>query len=822
MTEVVQCWTRNITCEGKSRSMTTGDSQDSAQRSVPAATLGTSRSVLRLTLPAAMLSLAALQASGQALAPEQGAVLEQYCVSCHNYEDWAGAVAFDTANHDNLQADSELWEKTLVKLRSGLMPPAGEARPAPAVIDALVINLEQGLDAGNPTHPGPRPLGRLNRSEYTNAVRDLLQLDADQLTASLPDESSGEGFDNAAERLALSPTLLEAYLNLAMELSRQAVGDPAIGATDIHYRRKDRGVQDEHIDGLAPGTRGGMTVRHHFPLDAEYVFRISANLAEAGWSNDEGRLWWCAGPAVELLVDGRHIEVDNPLDFRLQVAAGPHDIAVVLLDRRNCAGIGELYLGEALASVGGAIDAIEIQGPFNASGAGTTPSRRQIFRCQPGPALDEENCTREILSQLASRGWRRLVQADDPALAPLLEQYALARSREGGSFELGIQHALARLLVDPQFLFKFEAEPAGLAAGTVHAVDAVALASRLSFFLWSSIPDDTLLELAFTDRLIEPAVLAAQVHRMLADPKAEALTRDFAGQWLKLRTLEDVAPQDREFDEDLRRALRQETELLFSSVLHSGASVLTLLDADYTFLNERLAKHYGIAGVRGSWMRRVELPPDSPRRGLLGHGSILTVTSIPNRTSPVVRGVWVVENLLGAHVPDPPPGVETNLEESSSVNALPSTLRARLEQHRADPVCGSCHGIMDPIGLALENFDLTGRWRSHDKGLPIDASSALVDGTALQGVADLRQALLARPNTFISTFAGKLLSYALGRDLQYSDGPALRAILREAATDNHSFEALVQALVTSVPFRLRVAAGSAEKPTPQQTAEVQR
>lgn len=746
--------------------------------------------------------------------------LDTYCVDCHNYEDWAGEVAFDTANRADLNADAEIWEKAISKLRSGLMPPAGEPRPARAVLDTLAASLEQGLDAEPERNPGNKSIARMNRAEYANAIRDLLAFDASRIAAALPEDAGGEGFDNNAETLTMSPTLLEAYLAAAMEISRQALADPSIGATDIHYYRNGRGVQNQHIDGQALGTRGGMLIEHHFPLDAEYVFRIGADIQQAGWKNDEGRMWWCEGPAVDVAFNNVRIEVGDHRSFRLSVPAGPQQLAVALLDAQKCAGAGELYLGEALASVGGSIDEIEIQGPFNpVSGPVDTASRRQILRCQPANAAAEAGCAEEILSYMATRAYRRLIQAGDAELEPLLQQYRLARDTEDGDFELGIQYAVARLLVDPQFLYRFEREPAQLAAGEIYAISDTELASRLAFFLWSSIPDEQLLELAFAGRLSEPAVLKAQVERMLADSKAEALVSNFAGQWLQLRELAAATPQDPGFDEELRSAFNAETELFFTSIIRGDGSMLALLDAPYTYVNERLAQHYGIPGVRGSYMRRIELPEASPRRGLLGHGSILTATSIPNRTSPVVRGVWIVENLLGAPVPDPPPGVETDLSAAvADGTTAPATLRDRLEAHRADPVCGSCHGIMDPVGLALENFDLTGRWREHDNGIAIDASSALVDGTPLNGPLQLRAALLSRPETFLRTLTGKLLSYALGRELEYFDGPAVRAIVGDAGASKHSFSALVQGIVASEPFRYRVAGKNAATEPAAQTA----
>ncbi len=782
--------------------------------------------LFRKSLLTCCLSASAVLGSAAGLAQTATppwAVLDDYCVGCHNLEDWAGQIAFDTSDRTNIHADAEIWEKAVRKLRSGMMPPAGEPRPERAVLDSLAQGLEVALDATPVINPGHKGLSRLNKTEYINAIRDLLVFDMGSIAAALPADGGPEGFDNMADTHTMSPTLLEAYLGTAIEISRQAIGNPSIGATDIHYYRAGRDVQDEHIDGQPLGTRGGMMIEHQFPLDAEYVLRISADIQAAGWVNDTHRMFWCAGPAVDVSFNNMRIEVEDYRSFRVRVPAGKQQINVALLDDKKCAGVGELYLGEAFDSFGGAVQEVEIQGPFNVSGINETPSRREIFRCRPVAAAEEAACAQEILGYLATRAWRRLVQNDDPALMPLMDQYELARESEGGNFELGIQYALARLLVDPQFLYRFEREPENVAAGDVYDVSAVELASRLSFFLWSSIPDETLLELAFDGSLSNPDVLAQQVTRMMADPKSHALVDNFAGQWLKLRELEEAAPQDTEFDEELRRGFRQETEMLVTNIIRSNSSLVTLLDADYTYVNERLARHYGIAGIRGSYMRKIDLPADSPRRGLLGHGSILTATSIPNRTSPVVRGVWVVENILGAPVPDPPPGVETNLDAAKNVEGVvvASTLRARLEQHRADPVCASCHGIMDPIGLALENFDLTGRWRDQDNGVPIDAHSSMMDGTPLTGASDLRQALLSRSDAFIRTLSGKLLSYALGRELEYFDGSAVRSIVNQAAENNYTFEALVQGIVTSVPFQKRIVPDLEPATAAAQTASTQ-
>lgn len=770
-----------------------------------------------------LLMLAGLAVSGdmqaQTPAMPDWTVLDKYCVGCHNEEDWAGQIAFDSTDRNNMHKDADLWERTLRKLRSGMMPPAGESRPARAILDNFSNTLALAIDANAATHPGHKSLSRLNKKEYINAVRDLLAFDLGQLAASLPDDTRLDGFDNMAETLTMSPTLLDAYLSIAMEVSRQAVGNPDIGATDVHFYRNGKGPQLSHVDGQALGTRGGMQITHQFPLDAEYVIRVKADMLEAGWVNPTHHMFWCNGPAVTVSFNGTRIPVDEWQQFRVSVPAGKQQLSVALLDDKRCAGVGETYLGQALESPNGAIEEIEIQGPYNGKRDTSSASYAAIFGCQPQKASEEEHCARDILSYLATRGWRRLVTPDDSALDPLLAQYRYARDTEHGDFHLGIQYALARLLVDPRFLYRFEQEPAGLNAGATYAIGDFELASRLSFFLWSSIPDEALLQAATEGRLSKADTLQVEVTRMLADPKARTLVDNFAGQWLKLRALADAAPIDKEFDEDLRRAMIDETTLFFASIVQGGGSMLTLLDADYTFLNERLARHYGIAGIKGSFMRRVQLPPDSPRRGLLGQASLLTANSIPNRTSPVVRGVWIVENLLGAPIPNPPPGVEVNLDKpSASSGRVVDTLRARLQQHRADPVCGSCHGIMDPIGLTLENFDLTGRWRDTDNGKPVDAHAVMADGTALDGTAALRGALLARSEAFINTLSGKLLSYALGRELSLDDGPSVRHIVRTAEQNNYSFAALISGIVSSEPFRLRVADGHVNATPGNQTA----
>jgi hypothetical protein len=502
-------------------------------------------------------------------------------------------------------------------------------------------------------------------------------------------------------------------------------------------------------------------------------------------------------------LDGQPL-ADDPAAVRLRLSGGPHTLAVALLDERRCEGVSELY---GVYAAGGAIDSVEIHGPFEATGVGDTPSRRAIFSCVPPGGGEETACAREILTRLATLAYRRPVDSGDAALATLLDFYEQGR-RDGG-FEAGIEQAIARILIDPQFLYRFEPRPEVLALGDVYAIDGFALASRLSFFLWSSIPDDELLRAAASGSLHEPAALERQVRRMLADARSAALIENFAGQWLKLRELDDALPQDAGFDASLRAAFRRETELMFEHVLREDASVVELLAARYTFLNERLARHYEIDGVRGSYFRRVELPVDSPRGGLLGQGSILTATSVANRTSPVVRGAWIVENLLGAEVPPPPPGVEADLSGARSP-AEAKTLRQRMEAHRTEPACAACHQLIDPFGFALENFDLVGRWREVDAGERIDATAVLPDGTAVDGPAALRRALLERSDAFVTALTEKLMTYALGRILTADDGPAVRAVVRAAADADYRFSELVVGIASSAPFRMQTNLGADE------------
>ena len=668
------------------------------------------------------------------------------------------------------------------------MPPPGEPRPPAERLDSFVGFLEESLDAAARTAPNPGAPGlrRLNRTEYANAVRDLIELPVDA-AALLPGDDSVAGFDNIGSALSISPTLLQAYVSAAATLSRLAVGDPTASPTLSTYRAPRDWQSGNHIDGQPLGTRGGFQIQHVFPLDAEYEIRISAR------SEDE----------VELTLDGQRAAVlpsagRNARVATLAVPAGAHTLGVALIRRRDIEGVDDLFAVHAESS---GIASFTVNGPLRPSGIGDTPSRRRIFSCYADGPAEETACAAEILGGLATRAYRRPVAADDAALATLTDFYAAGRAES--SFDAGIQRALARLLVDPEFIFRIEAEPAELPAGTVYRVSDVDLASRLSFFLWSSIPDEALLAAAAAGELHQPAVLEREVERMLADPKSDALVTSFAVQWLQLRTLDTVSPENREFDGNLRQALRKETELMFSSVLREGRSVVDLLDADYTFVDERLARHYGLPNIRGSRFRRVELPPSSPRRGLLGQGSLLTLTSAPNRTSPVKRGQWVLNNLLGTPAPQPPDNVETNLEETAPAGEA-TTMRERLEQHQANPTCAMCHSLIDPLGFALENFDSIGAWRDTEAGRAVNAHGTFIDGSEIDGVAGLRRLLLERRELFVAALTERLLTYALGRTLEPYDMPVVREIVRTAAKDDYRFSALVQGIVASEPMQFRM------------------
>jgi len=739
------------------------------------------------------------------VASEQ-ALVDKYCMTCHNDRTKSGNLTLAGLDVGRPGDHPETFEKVVRKVRAGLMPPSGMPRPDRATADGFVASLETALDraAASRPNPGSRGLHRMNRAEYANAIRDLLDLDVD-VTTLLPADDSSEGFDNLADALRVSPALVERYTSAAVKVSRLAVGNLLLTASTVTYRVPGDLVQSGHLAGLPLGTRGGTLIEHTFPLDAEYAFKIRVRGAAIGLAAAN-----LSGEELEVLLDGERIQVvpaRPTIDLKLAIKAGRHALGVTFV-RKPPAGADEIW--NVFASNSG-VQNVAITGPLAPTGLGATPSRTRIFTCRPSagsgrpepvegrPASDaeEESCARRVLGAIARRAYRQPVTDEDvQTLVGFYEE-----GRRNGGFDAGIEQGLARILVDPRFVFRLEREPANIPAGQPYPVSDLELASRLSFFLWSSIPDEELLNVAITGTLRKPEVLAQQTRRMLVDPKSKALVTNFGGQWLFLRELKNVRPETTGFTENLRQSLRRETELLLENIVRGDRSVVDLLNADYTFVDETLARHYGIPNVRGSRFRRVALP-DETRRGLLGHGSFLLVTSVANRTSPVSRGKWVLENLMGVPPPLPPPNVPSIDESPEAAKA--SSLRQRLELHRGNPVCASCHRIMDPIGFTLENFDLVGRWRATDGGVPIDATSQLFDGTALDGPASLRKALLSRSDVFVRTMTEKLLTYGTGRALKYYDMPVVRQIVRDAARDDYRFSSLVLGIVSSDPFRMKM------------------
>ncbi len=774
--------------------------------------------------------------------PDSRALLDEYCVVCHNARTRTAGLELDSVDVHRIAAGAETWEKVVRKLRSGAMPPPGRRRPDPQTLDAFVTGLEAELDAAAAARPNPGrpPDHRLNRFEYGNAVRDLLDLEID-VEALLPPDESDHGFDNIAEVLAMSPTLLGRYLFAARRISQLAVGDASAGPA-VETFRVSRGMrQDERMgEDLPYGTRGGLAVRHYFPLDGEYEVQVRLG---RNFTNSQIRAI-ATREEIDVLLDGVRITrftiggrcaeasddptctgsgiyrtsryqltADEALRVRFQAPAGMRTLGVafvrksVLTEGPPPTLLPPRHTSSTYEAPRMDVDTVRLEGPFDPTGPGDTASRRRIFVCRPaGPSAEAEAaCAREILAGLARRAYRRPVTNAD--VDTLLAFYDAGRS-EGG-FERGIQEALARLLVSPQFLFRVERDPVGVEAGGVYRISDLELASRLSFFLWSSIPDDDLLEAAESGMLREPGVLAAQVRRMLADPRASALARNFGGQWLFIRNLRAIDPDASaypEFDDNLREAFQRETELFLERQLRDDRPLVELLTADHTYLNERLARFYGVPNVYGAHFRRVPMP-DPRRTGLLGHASILTVTSYATRTSPVVRGKYLLDNILGAPPPPPPPNVPA-LAETGAAGAGAS-IREQMEQHRRSPACASCHQRMDPLGFALENFDGIGRWRDDDGGAPIDASGVLPDGTPFTGPADFRAALLERRGEFVRTVTEKLLTYALGRAVGAHDMPAVRRIVRESASDDHRWSSLILGIVESRPFQLRQGAGPA-------------
>ncbi len=785
----------------------------------------------------------------------QRALLDRYCVTCHNGDFVRGTdeprsllvsqlravgLALDDVDIDNVAEDPEVWEAVVRKLRVGAMPPQPRPRPDKESYDAFRHWLADQLDAAAAASPNPgrtHAFHRLNQTEYRNVIRDLLDLDVDVgewIPADAPDR---HGFDNNAGMLSLSPALLDRYVSAARKISRLAIGRPPAGGAVIRtYDVPLNLIQDDRqSEDLPFGSRGGAAIRHHFPVDGEYVIRARLRTNYVGYVRGIDQ-----AHEIEFRLDGRRIRqftfggeapgtpspisfagnirgtddwesytlhADDGLEVRVNVEAGPHVIGITF-PRETWEPDGVLQprqTGFALAindmpDGNPALGSVQISGPYAVDGPGDTPTRRRIFTCTPATAADEPGCAREILSALARRAYRR--PATEADVGTLLDFYEAGR--RDGSFDDGIGFALERLLADPDFLYRIERDPVDIARGASYPVSDIELASRLSFFLWSSIPDDQLLDRAEDGTLGDPAVLERQVRRMLADPRAKALVENFAGQWLHLRNMTSVYPDPLEFpefDENLREAYQAETELFIEQQLRDDASMLDLLRADYTFVNERLAQHYGIPNVYGNRYRRVSLPRGE-HAGLLSHGSLMTVTSYPNRTSPVLRGKWVLENLLGAPPPEPPPDVPTLEEENA--DGEPLSMRQALVLHRENPACAVCHAPMDPIGFSLENFNAIGEWRpTSEAGTPIDASGTLPDGAAFEGPTGLRDLLLDRPGDFVGTVTEKLMMYALGRGLEYYDAPTVRRIVREAAADDYRWSSVILGIVKSTAFQMR-------------------
>ncbi len=739
--------------------------------------------------------------------------VEQHCADCHDGDTKKGDLDLASIGAADVTRHPEVWEKVVRRMRARQMPPVEKKRPDEDTYNAVLSTLETSLDRAYVKHPNPgrtETLRRLNRTEYQNAIRDLLALDVDASTL-LPKDDAGHGFDNVTVG-TLSPTLLDRYISAALKISRLAVGTTQrVGGDTIRIPADV--TQEEHIEGLPLGTRGGALIPYTFPQDAEY--EIQVRLTRDRNDEVEGLR---ERHQLELLLDGKRVtsftvepprdrnfdKVDQHLKARVAVKAGPHQVGVTFV--KNPSSLLETkrqpfnvhFNMHRHPRVGPAVYQVSINGPYEAKGPGDSPSRQKIFTAKPAKPQDEERCAKQILSTLARRAFRRPIADDD--LKKPLAFYRSAQKENG--FDTGIEAGLGAILVSPNFLFRVEDEPESVAPNTAYRISDLELASRLSFFMWSSIPDDELLAIAERGDLHKPAVLEKQTRRMLADPRSKSLASNFAGQWLYLRNLDSFTPDLRlfpDFDDNLRQSLREETEMFFYSIAHEDRSALTLLKADYTFLNERLAKHYGIPNVYGSRFQRVAVA-EHGRGGLLRQGSVLAVTSYATRTSPVIRGKWVLENLIGTP-PPPPPGNAPALKDNTISATL--SVRERLAEHRANAQCAGCHKMIDPPGFALENFDAVGRWRILEEGKPVDASGGLPDGSEFTGVAALEQGLLHRPELFVSTLTEKLLTFALGRGVESSDAPAVRKIVRDAQANDYKFSSIIVGITKSTPFTMR-------------------
>ncbi|HEY0962305.1 MAG TPA: DUF1592 domain-containing protein [Pseudomonadales bacterium] len=781
----------------------------------------------------ALNPLAAAAAEAGAHAPQnveqQWALLEDYCVSCHNSEDWAGSIAFDTLSPATIADNTEVFEAATRKLRGRLMPPPGNERPSEAALDDFVAGMEGYLDAlaASKPNPGHVAVHRLNRKEYRNAVEDLLavKVDAEEL---LPPDTSADGFDNVAEVLQVSPSFLEQYFSAARAVSILALGSDNPAPEVATYEAPSLATQYRHVDGLPLGTRGGFSAEHYFPADGEYEFNVEIASQEGSLQRSYPTWWLQSEHQFILTIDGEEVystklggqEDEAAVDLqqtpaitaiqdrfngiKLPVTAGHHTIAAGFVARSFAESdriVDHLSPGEGQDNIPVVVQ-FKAFGPTNPAGMPDLASRRKIFSCYPASTAEQDRCATQILSSLARQAFRRPV--DDADMQPIMQFYRSGVEQAG--FESGIQKGVMAILGSTKFLYRAEPLPEGAQPGDVFPVTDVELASRLSFFLWSTGPDEELIALAERNELSQPDVLKQQVRRMLAHPKAEALTHNFAFQWLKVGDIDAIDPDPRifpEFDKDLRASMKQELALFVDSILRSDASVLDLLSAQHSFIDERLARHYGVDDVRGSQFRRVELQ-DERRFGLLGKGGVLLLTSYPNRTSPVLRGAYILETLIGTPPAAPPPGVEVDLDTREPGEAV-TTIRQRLEEHRAQPSCNQCHGVIDPMGIALENFDAIGLWRDIDRfaAAPIDAQGRMVSGEALGGPADLREALLSRPDQFVWALTEKLMTFALGRTVEHYDMPTVRSVARRAAENDYRFEEIVLGIVESDAFRMK-------------------
>jgi hypothetical protein len=770
-------------------------------------------------LVVAAMAPAAL-AQNQATNPflSQRAVLDQYCVVCHNQKLKTAGLTLDKLELLPLGEHAEQWEKVVRKLRAGMMPPSGMPRPNAAVYEALTVAIETELDRAALANPHLPVAGvhRVNRTEYANAIRGLLALDIDA-AAFLPADDSSYGFDNVVSGLGVSPALVEGYVEAAAKISRLALGHETAPARKVYHVREDYS-QEEHIEGLPFGTRGGMLVHHYFPADGEYSIswdpvRTTVGGLYGGDSEDEQAEVLIDGARVKVFRIGKDVPIASLRDknvVQVPVKAGQRTVGVTFLattyvpnvdlNRHYRRSILDDNLIDGFTFTP-QVSSVTISGPYDGKRPGDTPSREKIFICKPSGAADELPCAKKILTTLARDAYRRPVT--DADTESLMNMYQAGRN--AGDFENGVERGLQFILAHPEFVFRTEDGPANVKPGQAYRISDMELASRLAFFFWSSGPDDELIRLAAQGKLRKNGVLEQQVRRMLSDGRTHELVKNFAGQWLQLRVMQSSTPEGidyPDFDDNLRQAFRTEAEMFFESVVREDRSIIDLLNGDYTFVNERLAAHYGIPNVYGSQFRRVKLEGDlDVRKGLLGKGGIELVTSVSDRTSPVQRGKWVMTNILGIVPPDPPPNIPP-LKDAAAGSSAPQTMRQLMEAHRANPACAGCHKMMDPIGFALENFDGIGKWRSKDGGQNVDASSQLTDGTKINGVVDLRNALLRYSPQFARVVTEKLLTYALGRGVEYQDMPVVRAIVRDAARNDYRFSSLIEGIVNSEPFQM--------------------